>query len=434
MSKNYINEALSTDGKIAFNYNNVSFKTNSVNALLQQLAWKHNDTYVGTLKKVNFDSSTDFLARAVTELSSNGTPLIFNSLTEETISFNIGLNSDVYMLHMTYMFVDKPELMKLVAPNHVEFIIMLVNGIWFFLNRSENQNFFDKFDEITSAVYVSTDLPKVKLPVAVSMIDNVGNAKKALKQYAKEHTNDFAISTFTAVDDIEILALPSISKFASFAPNVNEFTNREETVFVAKDTEIPYIVDNQNSRIILLINDFFGLPKWFMISEKRYIDLIAYNQQDFFVDSVKNALIASEFNKAVNMDNIYEAIIKNRAVGLLNNIQAEFDYSGYFYVNSFARTINRFNKLSINTDGFVSKVVSTQPLVLYKDTIVTFSVNLKTGIAIIGIPSQKSTCYVVELSPETLPEIYDELIVGNNKNDVTMSISDVYFTDTAGKS
>lgn len=426
--QHYINEALSQNGKIAFNDGQVSFKTNSINAILQHLAWQYNDLYIGTIKKMPVKPML-VDASVLTSLSLNSTPLIFNT-TSDTTELSIG-NKAQLVLQMTYIYAEQDNVDKYVEPKYNQFIITLVNGSWYSIANTNDKNkaVFDAFDDIEDIEYNNLDLPTTKLPKIISAIDSISIAKTALKQYALDNKlEDYAVSTFITDTEAWLTARPSMSKFSSFSPDINEFATLQTSVPVSAKDEIPYLLDNKSKQIIILVDS-----KWFLIDNSIYFDAIAYAYQDVFIDSVKNTIESNRLNKNLTAKTIYEAVAKHRAIALLNGIQQEFHKSGYFYesANSYTLSHNKFNKYSVNADGYMTKIFNNKSLTLYKDTILTYSVNLDTGIVVLGYPNLSHTLYVTSIA--YIDELQNELLNANAKLDTVVTISDIYFTDNQTK-
>lgn len=425
----YINEALSLNGKFAFNDDQVSFKTNTVYSLLQHLAWQYNDTYVASIK---YTDVKEVGAHQILNNSLNGTPLPFRGIGDH-VQLNMPAGDNI-ILHMVYMYTDKPELMQYVNPEHVEFAIIINNGTWYFLPKHDNLQLFEDLIE-TPVSYSNIDLPTSKMPKAVPVITSVQSGKASLRAFARDNNlSEFLVSTFIVPEDIILNGYSSLSKKAYFTPDVNDFFfDRGKTQFtVPKNQEIPYIIDEDAGKIIMLVTSGADNSKWWMVDGNEY-NQIRYNAQDFFVDSVKNTIESNRLNSGLKIDDIYQAVTKLRAVSIFNKIQESFTYSGYYYVqqNSQTLTADTFNKLSINNQGFVNLIMNSKDLVLYKDTILCYTVNLKTGIVVIGYPNKPHTCYTTTL--DMLPELKNEFYGGDSNLDTVVSISDIYFKDNASK-
>lgn len=430
MSVKYINEALSLNGKYAFNDGQVAFKTNTVLSILQHLAWQYNDTYVGSIKYI--ENVKEVQGHQIIENSLNGTPLPFRGLGEHVI-LNMPAGENI-ILHMVYMYTDKPELMQYVNPEHVEFAIVINNGSWYFLPKSENLQLFEDLFELNVA-YSNIDLPTSKMPKSVPLLNSVQQGKVALRAFARDNDlSEFTISTFTVPEPIILNGYHSLSRKAYFTPDINDFffENGKSQFEVPANTEIPYIVDEEGGKIIMLVVHSVDHSKWYMVDGAEYSQ-IRHNAQDFFVDAVKNTVESNRLNAGLKTDDIYQAVAKLRAVSIFNKVQEEFSYSGYYYIQNYSQTLtaDKFNKLSINNQGFVNVIMNNKDLVLFKDTIMIYCVNLKSNIVVIAYPNKMHTCYVTTL--DQLPELKNEFYGGDSNLDTVVSISDIYFRDNASK-
>jgi hypothetical protein len=424
-----INESLSINGKVAYNDNQVSFKTNTVMSILQHLAWQYNDNYVATIKKMSNLAAVKLSASPIKSLSLNGTPLIFEDVLGETEDIVMSAKAQT-LINFSYVYSENKKLTAYVDKKFLQFIVLLLNGTWYFVrNTEDNMKLFDKFDDFKDIEYNNLDLPTTKLPKIISSLDSINAAKNALKSYANDaNLTNFNISTFACDQDSILQAKPTISKFSSFAPDINEFTSSYMNIRLDKDADIPYLIDIDAQQLILLVN-----KKWYMIDNELYVNLITAKFQNVFVDSVKNTLESTRLNKGLTAESIYLAVAKNRAIALLNGIQQEFTTSGYFYVSEYSKTLQakQFAKVTINADKYATKIYNDKALTLFKDTIITFSANLKTGIVVIAYPTIDNTMYITKL--EFIKELVDELVNTNAKLDTVVSISDIYFTDNKSK-
>ena len=415
----HINESLSQSGKVAFNAGQVSFKTNTANSILQHLAWQYNDKYMGVLKTFDDLAGKKIIAHKVSNISNNGTPLIFKGVEDAE---ELMLQHKAYpILKMSYLYEEREEMSKLVDEQDIEFIVLLYNGSWYKATKKDNKQLFELFDDLDFInSYTSTDLPTVKLPRIISPLTSVQNAKNALKNYAKEYKlDDFIVSSFKLSQPISVKVISSVSAFSSFAPDINEFMI-ENTITLEKDVEVAYVNDRNNERIILFYDS-----KWHLISNDAYYKAMTTEYRNIFIDYIQNSNKAAELNKDLSVDNIYANIVRLRTVCLLNNVQKELTHCGYYYCQTPSFSIKNYAKYSINDEGFMSKIVTTgKTLTLFKDSIVTFVVNLKTKVAMLMLPNVNDYCYIVNI--DDIPELQNEFYKGPYL-DTVVSISDVYF-------
>jgi hypothetical protein len=425
----HINESLSLNGKIAFNEDKVSFKTNTLVAVLQHLAFQYNDRYLGSIKTVKWPGKA-LKSFAVDNISRNGTPYIFDTnIDKETV--DIKLSAENRILKMSFLHEENEKVMAHTTRAFVNFFVFLQNGTWYLAPEYLNKELSDDFDELDTLLYTNIDLPTTKLPKIISPIDSINNAKSLLNSFAKENNlQQFVVSTFTPNMDAQIMSKMSVSKYSSFMPDLSEFGNTRLTVQLTKDNEVAYLLNSDEQYIILYSLD---IKKWMLIDDELFVNAITSSMSNVFIDSIKNSNKAAELNKNLKSKDIYESIARMRAILLLNVVAKEFTQAGYFYVQNKSFHINttQYQKFSINADNFLQRIYNAEKdLVLYKDTIVGFVTNMDTGLTAIFYPSKPDLVYLTTFN--VIPELVREFNSGSGL-DTVVSISDIYFKDSDKK-
>ena len=427
----HINESLSQNGKIAFNDNQVSFKTNTQKSILQHLAWQYNDKYLGVIKTISNWAGKTINASLVKNYSNNGTPFIFDKQNIVNNNTLVLQNKEYIVLRMSYLYAEK-EVAQYVDAEYLDFFVLLYNGTWYMLSNTtkETAELFDAFEDIDdSQSYTNTDLPTAKLPKIISPVSSINAAKSLLQTFATlNNVEQFSIGSFKITQNIKLLCKKSQSKFSSFVPDINEFYDFNSELILEADTEVAYLSNADNDTMIFYANNL-----WYLLDNADVKRIINTQAVDIFVDTVKQSMIAAKLNKGLKTDALYEAIAKLRAVALLNGVDKEFTHAGYFYVQNMPSFIAHFayNKFSINAEGFLTKIYhGTDNLVLYKDSIVLFLYNSKTGNVLLQHPAKQDLCYTTKL--QSVHELVNEFTKGPLLDSV-VSIADIYFKDTSKK-
>jgi hypothetical protein len=426
----HINESLSQNGKIAFNDNQVSFKTNTQKSILQHLAWQYNDKYLGVVKTVSNWSGKSATASIIKNYSNNGTPFVFDKANIVHDVTLILQNKEYAILRLTYLHAEK-EVVKYVDDEYLDFFVMLYNGTWHMIsNNKVNAELFDMFEDIDDNMsYVNTDLPTAKLPKIISPVSSINAAKSLLQTFATNYKlEQYSVGSFKITQPVKLLCKKSQSKFSSFVPDINEFLNFNTELYLEANTDIAYLSNADNDTMIFYANNL-----WYLLDNAEVKRIITSQAVDIFVDTVKQSMIAAKLNKGVKTDDIYQAIAKLRAIGLLNGITKSFTHAGYFYVQNMPSFIPHFaySKAAINAEGFMTKIYhGNDNLVLYKDSILIFVCDTSTDIVIIQHPTKQDLCYVTNIN--SIQELVNEFTKGPLLDSV-VSIADIYFKDTSKK-